>query len=555
MISEKLFISDHSLSHFIYPFVHLNDAPFFSHFSNDSNHENYQKKYIFKNFEVYTLNSILETETQITWNIKIERFNCGSFSYGITIAIDNNIPVDIDGEPVTRVSNFNDVSTQRWKEQKELKIPLLQCMSKGKPILICTNPNHPVRFFYFDEGIQKYLKIEFKSNSIKNDIIISKNHGNPYEAYCSFYKEHKSSIYFSNICFKKMSQYYGSKINIKEINYDLHSLSMPSQNEIELYSEILWKEMLIYPKDIFRILNIKNIYLYSHNTDPSGFYDGNIYLNISSVISNTQKITTIHHEIFHAIEKKTNQIHNEDLAIIYGYLIYDQNYIDEKIINNKKLRKNISDVFKILRKIDSSLPYFIKSSRKNSINVTKTKDIYYKSREKIIEIASNLEKNKINGITKYTPKHEKFVFIGMSGSGLSLISKIFDNKVCLNITNDYDNVVLVRNPIDICVRNYNKFGDSVEFTYKKWVEIYSEFMEKNLPYLRFEDIVLGNYSKVKNTLSAWNVKVYPWMKYVNLDIVKYNWKEISGISLIIEEFVNTKYAWYYRYENLEEING
>lgn len=540
-ICDKGFLYDHEICQEAYSFVHLMNPPYFTHLDNSKPITLQIKEYSLDDVLVRTRQSIC-IENFVNWQIEIESMPVQNFSYGITILIDSTIPKDTQNEPLTRVSNYADVNAYRWKEQKQLKLPVVYAYINGKPVTICTDPKNEAQFFYFDELEKRYIKISHPSKIKRMNLYITSGHTNDYKA---LYPESKQYIEFSSVCFNKVKKYYGADVSTKQMKYKDEIFFLPQEKEIEPYAEILWNELRHYPSNIFRILRVKNLFLYSSQGRFNGFFDGDIYLNTSSGISVSQKIIAIHHEIFHAIERKLQKKHDEHLATVYGFLMHDQNYLEHSIAINPKIKDDIKEVIAMLSDIDESFVSLIK--RKPQTDQFRNLDIAYKSREKVLGIASILEKQKIHEIPKFSAKHDTFMLVGIPGCGLALAKRIFNNYA----TENADPVVLVRNPLDICIRAYLKNHSNIFDTYARWEEYYTYKMNNGFPFIKYEDIVVMNKKPILKSLSLWNVEIpKSWMSEIDIDRIQYNCAGITGLELLLSEFVNTKVAWYYGYEML-----
>lgn len=541
-ICDKGFLYDHEICQQAYSFVHLMNPPYFTPLDNSKQVQNgFLKEYSRDDVLVQTKQSI-STESIVNWQIDIKNVPTQNFSYGITILIDSTIPKDVQNEPLTRVSNYADVNAYRWKEQKQLKLPVVYAYINGKPVTICTDPKNEAQFFYFDESEKRYIKVSHSSKTQRMNLFIANGHTDVYK---TLYPASKQYIEFSGVCFNKVRKYYGAEVNTKHMVYKDEVFSLPQEKEIEPYAEILWNELRHYPSNIFHMLGVKNLFLYSSQGRFNGFFDGDIYLNTSPDISPAQKIIAIHHEIFHAIEKKLRRSHDDHLATVYGLLIHDQTYLEHAITINPKTKNSIKEVVAMLASIDESFVSMIK--KKPQTDQFRNLDIAYKSREKTLEIASALERHKIYEIPKFSAQHNAFMFVGFPGCGLTLAKKIFN----AHSTESADPVVLVRNPLDICLRVYLKNQSDIFDTYARWQEYYTGKMSKGLPFVKYEDIVSMNKKPILKALSQWNVEIpKSWMSEIDIDQIQYNCVEVTGLELLLSEFVNTKTAWYYGYETL-----
>lgn len=531
-ICDKGFLHNHRICSHAYSFVHLINPPVFSSFDNQqsiiNNQKTFEKEYTTNIYNVKTEQQIF-IENQIEWKIKLLNFNAPLFSYGVTVNIDPVIPKDIDFDPVTRVSNYNDLTAKRWKEQKDLKLPLLFVYINGTPVTILTNPKNTCQFFYFNDSDKNYLKISHSSVSSDMHLCLFDGHKSNFDVF----ENSKQHTQFRKTCFNKMKLYYAANV-----------ISDLSDQELEDYSHVLYKEMQVYPKNIFQILNIKNIYLFKDSTDVLGKYDGDLNFNLHEFITVNQKINSIHHEIFHAIEQKLNQTHNEDLAVIYSYMICDKNYLDNLILQNPSCQNKVDQVKNMLNQIDESFIYLIQQHSRVQNNTLFTTDISYKSREKIIEIAYQQEQNKIYQIPKQIKRHDSICFTGISGSGVSLAKQIFPHSDIGDV------IAIVRNPIDICIRNYLKAKIDPYQTYTNWQTFYENIMLSGTTFIRYEDIVTHNQYIIKLKLNPWHIEMSNWMSIIDLNRIQYNAHEAQGLEIILNEFLNTKTCSYFKYDNL-----
>lgn len=541
-VNEKGFVNNSSVCQHAYSFVHLNNAPFFSHLDNQSMvqfKENYFiKTYSLNDISIESKQSVLIQDSCIYWDIDLLD-NDKYYSFGITIQIDDVIPKDVNSNPIARMSHYADINAKRWKEQTELKYPVIYVYISGTPVSICTNPNCTSNYFWFKEKDQQYIKISQTGKFPKMQLRLLEGHTDKYK---DIFKNNKHFLSFASVVNNKIKHYYGANVELSDQCYLNIKTTKPTEVEANEHLELLWNELLIYPKNIFQILNVKDLFLFTSNSELNAFFDGNIHLNTNNAISDSQKIIAFHHEMFHAIEKKYNLPLDDSLSSIFGWMIYDKNYVDYMKESNCIFRDKYKKIQSILLSLDESFLELINKSKNYSDNFS-TRDISYKSREKSIEIASRLEKIKINDLKEVKPTNDIFYFQGMKGCGASFVNQIFNT----NKTGDI--IYVVRNPIELCAKNKIELSIDIQETYQEWLKYYSKVMNDSYSFIRYEDVVVYNKKKIQKTISKWtNEFPSEWTQKVDVDKAKYNIESIVGLNLIYLEFINTKYAWYYEYE-------
>ena len=540
----------------IYSFIHLLDEPNFTHLNNDSTISNksidktlikYDKKFV-STFSINTKHNIHSQENCLVWNFETESAENGDFCFGITLPVFCDKVWLPDNSIGHKIINYSNMWIPPYLGQSNIDLPIIKVQLHDNTFAaIMSNFDHGSHFYAYCNGSQNYIKIGTKSiDSLSSTIkikIINENDSLT-DLYKSMYPEAASKIDFWKIVFSKIEKlyninvYYDKSFNKRNVTGDI-----PSIKNVILYSEIMWQELSKYPASFFRSSNIRGIYLCENLCSSQGICYGmtigdHVVLNIESDLIESIKRNSLHHELYHCIEKQFSTEHKNDLIVewnkleksgfilqkslnteflnhedvraeLFSYIMSDPQEIEERSLTDNSL----IEATQIIKKF---VGFYHPSISMESI-VTKSHD-HQKIVEQIVYRKDVEQESMKNLLLDYdfSIKNQKptkhLIITGILGSGLQLTKTIFDDLKYFdlvelsNINNlpvvqdDYNLIYVVRNPSDLAGLYKDKNNQDI---LDLWLSINRKLIDNKLPFIRYEDIITGNqaaFSKLLNSI-------------------------------------------------------
>ena len=544
-ISEQGFASYHSdnldIDH-IYTFVHFMDDPYFTPLNHlvpitilkeENNFYLFEKNYIHMDSYILTNQKVNVENGSVFWDCTVtedtatEIYNFSFFqqhgfcAFGIAIKVDNIIPSLVDNTIANNLINYSQTWIPQWEGHSNIDIPIIKVYINGKPVAISVPLSNNVQCYFYKDGNSNYFKISSQTcdgTNLSVAITPIVDTDDLKQIYKNLYPESSKHIDFWKVVFAKFYKYYNLEVSYRQdVNRWTMAGKIPSQENVEKSAHVLWKEMLIYPHDFFKEIGLKHIILcdkLSMGDKPcfGAVINNTMFIDVSQY-SDISLSLTLHHEIYHQMESKKvgpkliggydfyNQKiivfkkENEVAAEIFAYMLVDPPYIRDQSSKSMSLKHDSLCVLSFAQQFSGELK--IPSDnisgdpiRGNYLDADRLKKIH-----------------KINN--EIYKDSDKFVLTGLRGCGLSLINKFVGGSVKIN-EYPYDAVdnelliYLVRDPVDYCAWCYHKNQETPGIAMSRWIKVYKSLYQQNLPFIRYEDIVTYNYSRISHFLMLTN---------------------------------------------------
>ena len=351
--------------------------------------------------------------------------------------------------------------------------------------------------------------------------------------YKEMYPDSANLIDFWKIVFTKISQYYQLEVCYRQ---DMNRWSIlgqiPTPEDIEKIAPLLWEELSIYPRKFFKAIGLEKIFLCYHlskNNKPSygAIINNTLFIDIAQR-SNTTLALTIHHEIYHQMETMspgptlsggydfynqkiaTRKTDKEVTSETFAYLLVDPAYMNAEAIKSAHLQHDLAQILLYVNNFAGDIK--ISNDKVSGEPILHNYLQFDRTRE---------YKNSINKYTIQHPAFDKFIIIGLQGCGLSLLYEIINKNIEIKeypyaIQQNESLLYMVRDPVDYCALRYHKYNEAADEAMQRWLVTYKSLAQQGLPFIKYEDIVTYNSSRISD-----------FLKLINKDDENINWSVIN----------------------------
>ena len=484
----------------------------------------FTKEYTYRKISVTLHHEIQETNWGSVWNItrralSKELHHC---RFGITLPLGNFSVEDKNELISTPIINFQQLWELKYQDQTNIDLPILR-LKRSNPMIVCTSLTSDVQFFRFKENEEEYLKISTKTASELNlTIHIIPNREDKLEQiYCDIFPESKDYVYQSEVLKRKIS----SKYDIKVLSHEAfhkgeYTAQTPTQDELESYMKLLEKNLNFYSREIFEHIGLKIVnvcgYLSSGSETIKGYaVKGNILLNASEKLGHNSKCQTIHHEIYHMIERTLTSAKREKLESMWKSLPADDSFTKRfGVVDPVEYRCDLFATFVLDPRFAERLADEDIVVRRKLRIVKSTFGSMGTQCDKIIQNHKQKEENILVRIEE--DKHEnepaktqERLLVGIKHSCLPELflalkktnPDVIDDASQVQVQSDIAYVTL--NPLDFCAMEYIEQKVPVEDSFVRWISIHKKLeSSKSVLRLKSEDILTFNTHEVKNFLEG-----------------------------------------------------
>lgn len=256
----------------------------------------------------------------LKWNIKIESQYMIDHRFGLVYPIDSSKIYSLNQRVNTDVSNYFKTLEQTFRDQTLLQMPIISSQSPSGWLSCFTDPDSAIQFF-----------VNHDDNNLRSTFTTTHNNQGTVHFKCVKHLEENRAAYVSvfpktDIVLNKWKKhlstleerykikarcFYGDNSNYRLFSEDL-SAKEPDSELLTTFCTTLSKELLKYHKNIFQLVNIHGLFFCSDlvvEASKQEMHGGCVTYNwdaLNWIIFDVSKGTKwlIHHEIYHAIEKK-----------------------------------------------------------------------------------------------------------------------------------------------------------------------------------------------------------------------------------------------------------
>lgn len=581
------FITMHQASYhsLIYTFCHYFEEKFtpFNHmlppetiFASDKIIQ-YQKTYrSFSGDKLNTEHRIEQKNDGLIWNIRcLDDFNSdwnatgadrwGVCCFGISIELGSLEAFLYDGRPAPKIIRYSQTWTPTWKDNVVISVPIIQILLLNTKWMLCASPQDDLHMVLYHDSVPR-LKVGAltdRSSSMEIRLLPLPNESDPIEVYKNLYPQSSELIDFWKAIFSKCSKYYGIEVlHSQPVKHGYIAGRHANQSQVHKFSNILWEQLQLYPQGFFRAIQLRTINLCSEITKGtirlSGYtiHDG-ICLDISNNQPDYIQAFTLHHEIFHVIEKsltvaaKSELLEtvkkikyapfclinsNEVCSEIFAYKMFDPIWMQTAEVEDDSVTPIIELILNHIQQLapDFSWP---------KIRVSNDPIVGW--------IGGSLDKPSTS-ITVSKPEKHDGTIQGLPGTGLTLLLSVFKDIQILPFEPGNQPLgYLVRNPLDWAAREWALRKIPAEISLKKWVSTYRALAAHKLPFLRYEDLITMNKKAIRNFLNETGLKCDFDLSIVDANRIRYTRTTVPFLFSLWVSFRNQDIMEWYKYDQLQ----
>lgn len=517
----------------------------------------FKKKYAGYQKSIHTDQRIQVCPNGIDWHIKRTDDalddNFIECRFGISMIIDDK-PITYNSQICPVMVNYTQEWLYPWEDQLNIALPIIKAQLSNAPVAIYGLADSSMQFFtYYDDGV-KYLRISTTSKQSRQLSVFIRTISNDCNLE-TFYVDQLPQYRWKVEVWKAFLRKIEHKFKIRILWHqsvvisDYHAKT-PIETEVREYARLFKNELDLYLSDMFKNIGIDTIvfcgFLSNNDREILGCSHKSILMfNISSSISDIDKQKTIHHEIFHSIDRTVNipkewletpddsfssQQGSEYRAELFSYMVMDPAYIAnlrDNIVNQKAglirsmIRQTGDDLFwtRVAKREYRGNPILVFSDPHNqSIIRNRIRNRLLLKYRQVGQLAPVLDQKPL----------QAFV-VGLKSQCARLMEKAAKLPVWSKPQKGYS-LILVCNPLEYCAEKYVEDTQDAHASMKEWVETYDALLRISSIYLRQEDLLTNNLERIKSfILHVPTVKIGDLEEVQESDIKVYNMEEVPFI--------------------------
>ncbi len=277
-----------------------------------------------------------------------------------------------------------------------------------------------------------------------------------------------------------------------------------------------------------------------------------LVLNISPDISDSEKRKTLHHEIFHLVQKLTTMDtwrkiapalrrfarvsisdENEAQAELFAYLLVDPQFTRSISLENIDIQANVKLLLQFVQNVTNLA---IDTSLRQPLNEDALiANTYAYDHQQTQE---TLARQKAF-VSEQTQNPDGYIVVGLPNSGLEIFSELINNRrtekpiQVITCEGDINDTIkecqdknwllqcIARSPTTFMAERFHENEELPDQSMKTWLAVYEPLMEMACPFLRYEDMVVMDLKSINKFLAPMTLDL-EYSDLVTHDQTSYN---------------------------------